>query len=147
MAESFLGLLWFANSKSLESNSACLSGQHAIQCRSWQSQTHSFQNTRQKGNGTLVTRLECILYVWERNRVFLYLSSAIWQFIFIFLSHTMTSVENPLLVPPYAAGHRAQWCAQLSWFQQVCPGHTPAGGTCSPWRTVGLELVPPEAVQ
>ena len=77
MAESFLDLLWFANSKSLESNSACLSGQHAIQCRSWQSQTHSLQNTGQKGNGTLVTGLEWILHVQERNRIFLYLSSAI----------------------------------------------------------------------
>lgn len=95
VAESFPSPSWFANSESFESNSACLSGQHAIQCRSWQSQTRSLHNPRQKGNGKLVTRWEYILNIHDRNGVFLYLSSAIWQFFFILLSHTMVSAENP----------------------------------------------------
>ena len=74
----------------------CLSRQHAIQCRSRQSQAHPLQSTRQKGDCTLVTGWERVLNVWERNSIFLCLSSSIWQFIFIFLSCAMTSVENPL---------------------------------------------------
>lgn len=140
MAESFLGFLWLANSKSFESNSACLSGQHTIQWRSWQSQTHSLRNTRQKGNSMLVTRLD--LNVWWTNRGFLYHSSAIWPFIFILLSHSMTSVENPVSSPLPCGSQCSAMCPVV-----LIPGHTPAGWICALWRNMGFELVPPESVQ
>lgn len=126
MAESFLSFLWFVNSKSFGSNNGRLSGQHTIQWRSWQSQTHWLQNTGQKRSSILVTGVD--LNVWYQTGVssITPVLSGNW-----FYSSLLTPWS--LLVLHGTGGHSAWGYAQLFWFQATLQlgKYVPHG---DPWK-------------